>query len=104
MVLYNVTVSIEADIEAEWLDWMKTVHIPDVLKKGPFIRCVFSKIQGMEAQETSYSLLYFCESQAQLTVYLENQAPLLQEAHTLRFKDKFVAFRTVLQVIDTLEP
>ncbi|MFM7566043.1 MAG: DUF4286 family protein [Flavobacteriales bacterium] len=103
MVLYNVTVSIEAEMESEWLDWMKLVHVPEVLKTQKFTRCVLSKIQGMEERETTYSLLYFAPSQTLLTSYLQEDAPALQRKHTERFKDKFVAFRTVLEVIDTLE-
>ena len=33
-ILYNVTVSIDKDVEKEWLEWMKKVHIPDVMRTG----------------------------------------------------------------------
>ena len=103
MVLYNVTVSLEPNIEQDWIQWMKSIHIPDVLKTGNFIRCIFSKIQGMEAGEITYSILYFAHSQIELATYLEEFAPALQHEHSFRYKDKFVAFRTILQVIDTQE-
>jgi len=36
MILYNVTVKIMKPLEAEWLKWMKEVHIPDVINTGLF--------------------------------------------------------------------
>ena len=37
MMLYNVTVGIDQSIEAEWLPWMKEIHIPAVLETGMFL-------------------------------------------------------------------
>jgi hypothetical protein len=37
MILYNVTVSIDESVEKEWLQWMKEVHIPDVMNTGLFV-------------------------------------------------------------------
>ena len=36
MILYNVTVKIAKAVHDDWLEWMKTVHIPDVLKTNLF--------------------------------------------------------------------
>ena len=36
MYIYNVTVSIEKSLADEWLTWMKTIHIPEVLATGYF--------------------------------------------------------------------
>ena len=31
MILYSVTINIEKEIEEEWLNWMKQIHIPSML-------------------------------------------------------------------------
>jgi hypothetical protein len=36
VIIYSVTVSIEQDSSAEWLEWMTSVHIPDVMNAGYF--------------------------------------------------------------------
>jgi hypothetical protein len=36
MLLYNVTVNVELGVHAEWLAWMKAVHIPEVMATGIF--------------------------------------------------------------------
>ncbi|MEO8448027.1 MAG: DUF4286 family protein, partial [bacterium] len=28
MILYNVTVNVDDSVHDEWLEWMKTIHIP----------------------------------------------------------------------------
>jgi len=43
-VLYNVTVSLDPNIESDWLLWMQANHIPDVLKTQCFTQCVLSKV------------------------------------------------------------
>ena len=44
MIIYNVTISIDKDVENHWLDWMKNTHIPDVMQKELFIDCKISRV------------------------------------------------------------
>lgn len=103
MILYNVTVNIDNSVEAEWLEWMKTKHIPDVLNTGCFIRNLVCKINAETDGGTSYSIQYFCKSQIELNDYLNNHAAQLQQEHASRYSGKFAAFRTLLDVIHTQE-
>lgn len=44
MYIYNVTINIDSDIQQEWLHWMQTEHIPEMLATGSFRRpkwCVY---------------------------------------------------------------
>lgn len=36
MIIYRVTVSVDADIESDWFSWMRDTHIPDVMRTGFF--------------------------------------------------------------------
>ena len=43
MIIYNVTVSlVDQTIHEEWLNWMKTKHIPDVMNTGCFLSNKFA--------------------------------------------------------------
>jgi hypothetical protein len=44
----------------------------------------------------TYSLQYFYENENDIVVYRENFAATLQQKHIDKFKDKYVAFRTIL--------
>jgi hypothetical protein len=98
MILYNVTVNIEPDALSEWLDWMKTVHIPDVLATGLFTEHRFFRVASTEHGEGhTYSIQYFLESMDEYEAYKTHHAPRLQKEHAERFANRYVAFRTLLE-------
>ena len=100
MFLYNVTVGIDHSVEQEWISWMKENHIPAVLKTGLFTSSKFYKIlHDNEDGTSSYSIQYFADSIQEVQQYLENHAPALIAEHQRLFRDKHVAFRTVLEEI-----
>lgn len=99
MIVYNVTVSIEASVAEDWLKWMKDVHIPDVMKTGKFVEQNIFKLISVEEEQNTYSIQYSCESIEDYNDYVRNYAPELQKEHNTRYKDKFVAFRTLLESI-----
>lgn len=100
MILYNVTVKVEPEIEAEWLEWMRTHHVPDVMKTEMFADYKICRVLGDEAENT-FSFQYFAHSTEHLQKYQAQFAPQLQKEHSDRYKNKFVAFRTLLEVIDS---
>ncbi len=100
MIIYNVTVNIEESVQKEWLAWMKKTHIPEVINTGMFVSAKMSKILVEEQMGgVTYSIQYSCESKSKLDQYKEKFAPQLQQEHTKKFQGKFVAFRTLLEVI-----
>jgi hypothetical protein len=99
MIIYNVTVNIENDVREEWLQWMKTKHIPDVMDTGYFIENKICKVLVDEEQGTTYSIQYTCKNMDKLKEYQHHHAPRLQKEHTDRYANKFVAFRTLLEIV-----
>jgi len=97
MIIYNVTVNIDNDVHEDWLNWMKEKHIPDVVATGCFTEGNIFRILVDEQQGTSYSIQYAANSMADIERYREQFAPELQQEHMERYKDKFVAFRTLLE-------
>ena len=98
MIIYNVTVNIDNDVHDDWLDWMKSVHIPDVMNTGHFTESKISRILAEEEGGLSYAIQYLCESMEVFEKYQEIHAEGLQNKHTLKYQGKFVAFRTMLRV------
>lgn len=99
MIIYNVTVKVDQDIHEDWVKWMNEIHIPDVMKTGCFIQNEMAKVLVDEADGLTYSIQYRSESMLPLNKYFKEFAPKLQEEHTRRYKDKFVAFRTLLELV-----
>jgi hypothetical protein len=100
MVLYNVTVSIDAQIHEDWLNWMRTIHIPEVLETGCFIESRISRVHGEEEGGLTFAITYLAPSQELYDKYQEEFAPALQADHTKKYSGKFAAFRTTLSVIE----
>lgn len=99
MIIYNVTVNIDNDVHDDWLSWMKEVHIPEVMATGYFLENKICKVLVNEEQGITYSIQYTCANMKDLEDYQREKAPELQKKHSDRYKDKFVAFRTLLEVI-----
>ena len=101
MIIYNVTINIEEEIHADWIAWMKEVHIPEVMSTGHFIENKICKVISTQEDETgnTYAIQYTCNSINDLDEYQEKHAPKLQKKHMDRYEGKFVAFRTLLEVV-----
>jgi hypothetical protein len=101
MIIYNVTVSINHDVHDEWVEWMKTVHIPDVMATGFFLENRFARVLLVdEVDGVSYSIQYICKNMADLQAYQGSHATRLQADVKEKYDGKFAAFRTVLEVVE----
>jgi hypothetical protein len=100
MFIYNVTVNISDDVHAEWVKWMREIHMPEVMKTGCFVDNQMVKVLYVEDEGHTYSLQYRFLEMVDIERYQKEYAPALQADHTKKFKDKYTAFRTLLQVID----
>lgn len=101
MIIYNVTVKIEPESEELWINWMTDVHIPDVMNTGYFSHYQISRLLHQDDTDgITYVVQYHCPDITTLNTYFRDAAPALQTAHSKRFKDKYVAFRTIMQVLE----
>lgn len=100
-ILYSVTVKIENEVHDDWLEWMRNVHIPDVMETKMFESNRMCKILNQDESEgVSYSIQYVCKDMKTLHQYSAKFAVQLQKEHADRYKNKYVAFRTLLEILD----
>jgi len=100
MILYNVTVAVDKKVEAEWVTWMKEVHIPEVMETNQFEEHKFFKVLNTEdPQSSSYSVQYFAADMKNIQMYMAAFAPELQQKALLKFPNQMAAFRTLLQSV-----
>lgn len=98
MIVYNVTSAVDAAVEIEWVEWMKTHHMLDVLNTKLFVDCRLYKIHASQEPGTvSYSAQYFALTMEDVNTYLEKFSPALRVQVSGRFGDKVVSFRTILE-------
>jgi len=98
MIIYNVTVGLDQSIEKEWLVWMKTVHIPNVMRTGKFVsQRVLKVLTHDDPASVSYAIQYTASTIELLQQYLDLHAPALRQEVQDKFGDKQIAYRTILE-------
>ena len=100
MIIYNVTVSVEESIKTDWLNWMKTEHIPEVMACGIFTKVQINRVIAQGDSNHTFAIAYNCKSMKALHQYQIKFSPELQQKHLARYGDKAVAFRTIMEVIE----
>ena len=104
MLIYNVTINIDESVHDAWLGWMRDTHIPDMLGTGKFTKAKMSRVLIEEEMGgLTYSVQYSCRDQATLERYYAEDADSMRADGMSRFANKFVAFRTELEVISEQE-
>ena len=100
MIIYNVTLKVDKEIVAEWLQWMKEVHMPELMKTGLFSENKLCRL--LEQDETdgaTFVAQYFCKSMTEYNKYISEHSQVMREKGMQLFGGKFAAFRTVMEVV-----
>jgi len=99
MFLYNVTLILDDAAAEEWLQWMQDVHIPEVMATGMFISNRLLKVVDSPNEGVTYCAQYVAETLDHYTKYQEVFAPALQAQLNERYKNRFVAYRTLMEFV-----
>lgn len=100
MYIYNVTINVDESVHSEWLKWMRDTHIPDMLALKKFSKALMTRVLVEEEMGgITYSIQYTTDSKETLQLYYKEDATKMREDGAKRFPNKFVAFRTELEVI-----
>lgn len=105
MLIYNVTINIDKSVHDEWLLWMRDKHLPDMLATGKFTHAKMVKVLVEEDMGgVTYSIQYTTKDRQTLELYYKEDAERLRGDAQKLFSNKFVAFRTELEVISQQIP
>jgi hypothetical protein len=100
-ILYNVTVKIETPLHEEWIAWMTKVHIPEVMETKCFESYKITKILGDDDEHgVGYAIQYVSPDMTTFERYRDTFATALQQKHSDRYRNQYVAFRTLMEIVD----
>lgn len=100
MYIYNITTNIEEEVHDRWLRWMNETHIPDILATGKFLSAKMCKVLIDEDMGgVTYSVQFTTVDKETLQAYYEEDAHRLRQDGLRLFANKFVEFRTELEVM-----
>lgn len=101
MIIYNVTVNVEESIHLDWLNWMKTIHIPEVMATGMFKEHRMLKLISKQEDELgeTYAIQYYAENLDKFFQYQNEFAPALKQKTLELYGEKVLAFRTIMEEV-----
>jgi hypothetical protein len=99
MIIYNVTVNVEESIHLDWFNWMITVHIPEVMATGMFVKHKMLKLISKQEDELgeTYAIQYYAENIDKYFEYQNIYAPELRQKTLELYGEKVLAFRTLME-------
>ncbi len=100
MIIYNVTIKVDHSIAEEWMSWLKNEHIPDLIATGCFTHAtILHLLEADDTEGITYAVQYHAESKALYNRYIENFSEMMRKKATDKWGNKFIAFRSVMQVV-----
>jgi Domain of unknown function (DUF4286) len=93
MVTYEITAVVDPALTGAYEAYMVDRHIPDVLATGHFTSA------GLSRNGSRYRIRYEAASQAELDVYLSENAPALRDDRLRHFPTGVELTREIWQII-----
>lgn len=101
MLIYNVTIQVQKAIQEEWLNWLKQDHIPEVTGTGCFSQAnILRLIETDDSEGPTFAIQYLTESKDLYNLYKEKYAEIMRQRSIDKWGNRFIAFRTLLQVVN----
>jgi hypothetical protein len=98
MIIFNITVNISYAAEKEWLQYMKTVHIPEILATKLPLECKLLRLlTEIENEGSTYTSQFTFRTMEDFLAYQTHFQADLQERHHALFNGQYVSFRTLLE-------
>lgn len=101
MIIYNVTVKVDAAIAGSWLRWLRHEHAPEMLTTACFTG--YKVVRLLEIDDSdgpTYAVQYYADTLDKYNEYITRFAFDLRKKALDKWGDKFTAFRTVMEVMD----
>ena len=101
MVFYNVTCNVAAEIEDEWITWMKEEHLPELMDTGMFKSYTFCKLltEAADNEGLNFTIQYKLEDLASLEKYSTQFGPALKQKTMDRWGEQVLAYRSVMEEV-----
>lgn len=101
MIVYNVTAKVDWTIHDDWVQWMLTEHIPELVKTGCFTNAKLLRLLEINEEEgPTYAAQYFAEDKAGYDRYIKDHSSTVRKKYKDKWGDHVVTFRTLMQIVE----
>ena len=101
MIIYNITTKVHHSIALEWLQWLKEIHVKEVMESNCFTE--FKIVKLLEIDETdgpTFAVQFAAESKGLYNRYIEKFAGEMRKQSFDKWGDKFISIWTVMQIVN----
>ena len=100
MLIYNVTTQVKEDIHLEWLEWMRTIYIPEIIATELFSDYRIVKILEIdESDGPTYAIQYFSNNRGNYDIFVQKYANIFSQKASEKWSDKIFSFRSLMEII-----
>ncbi len=101
MIIYNVTTRVATAVFEGWLDWMRSVHIPEIMATGLITEHKIVRLLDVEEDEgPTIAVQYYLKSYDDYEKYIADHSDRLRLSSYEKWGDRVISFRTVMEVIN----
>ena len=98
MIIYNITVNISYPFEKEWITYMKTIHIPQIMATDLPVECKLLRLLSeIENDGATYTSQFLFRTMEDFLAYQTSHQQELEQKHHQKFNGQYVSFRTLLE-------
>lgn len=98
--IYNVTLKVDWSIAEDWLGWMQTVHMPEVVATGCFQESrLLRLIEVDDTEGPTYAAQYTAPDKEHYNRYITQFAEGLRKKSFDQWGSRFIAFRSVMELV-----
>jgi len=99
MLLYNETIILEDTAEKEWLQFMEEQHLPDMMETDLVVSNRTLRVIDSPNEGATYCVQYIFENMIKYEQFLEKNASAIHNRLNEKFKNRFVAYRTLMEFL-----
>lgn len=101
MIIYNITIKVDASVQSEWLDWLKEEYIPGILSTGCFHDAkILRLLETDDSEGPTYAIQFHAESKALYNLYIEKFSGIMLRKSIEKWGDQFISFQTVMRIVN----
>jgi|GEM_PF-901349 len=103
-LISNETFKVDWSIHDEWLEWINGELVPTIQKSANVLWVRFVKLLDLdETDGPTYALQVGLASKADYNRFSEIEMPPLMQRAYSRWKERFLGFRTLMEVLNSGE-
>ena len=100
MIIYNVTIKTNAEITQDWLNWMKSEHLQEMMQTGLFLDYKLHRLLEQDDDGcATFVVQYHCENIDKYQEYIDQHATVMRAKGHQKFGNKFIGFRSLMEVL-----